>query len=656
MAIIHVLDTVTANQIAAGEVVERPVNAVKELVENAVDAGAREIEIEIADGGMSYIRVTDDGCGMSPEDAKLSVIRHATSKISTVENIYHIVSLGFRGEALPSIMAVSRSSITTRRPEDTEGTVLEITGGKMTEVRSAGAPAGTTVEVRDLFFNVPARKKFLKSERTESSRINSMVGKLSLANPDIAFRLINNGRTVTETPGNGRLLDAVTALYGMKIAKEMLEVQGEGENAFMTGLISKPSLLKSSRQYQTIIVNRRVVENAMVTKAVDNAYHSLLPKNGYPLLVLQFQVPPESIDVNVHPQKREIKFSDEQTLFRLVYHSVLETLTGQSTADAIAREMTRNPGHEIWEGQKSGDLKVESNPQEEENPLGGTWGLPALSSPDHPGEEIPEREEVSAYPTATESFKHRENPQYREIQTVSGGGASREEEYHPAADRKVLFSEKSVLHPSDGNQSEKEAELLFKQPERETIPVIPLGQVSDCFILCSCGKDLFIIDQHAAHERVRYDRMAAAAEGIPVQEILVPYLIHADPEDIALMEEKKKEIARLGLTFEQAGADVIRVTGAPGDFSASETERVVNDLLKAYHDFDQPSPETLRHRMMAYAACRGAIKRGDPLNIRQMRELISDLFSTTRPFVCPHGRPTIVKFTPSELGHLFKRP
>lgn len=584
MAIIHVLDTVTANQIAAGEVVERPVNAVKELVENAVDAGAREIEIEIADGGMSYIRVTDDGCGMSPEDAKLSVIRHATSKISTVENIYHIVSLGFRGEALPSIMAVSRSSITTRRPEDTEGTVLEITGGKMTEVRSAGAPAGTTVEVRDLFFNVPARKKFLKSERTESSRINSMVGKLALANPDIAFRLINNGRTVTETPGNGRLLDAVTALYGMKIAKEMLEVQGEGENAFMTGLISKPSLLKSSRQYQTIIVNRRVVENAMVTKAVDNAYHSLLPKNGYPLLVLQFQVPPESIDVNVHPQKREIKFSDEQTLFRLVYHSVLETLTGQSTADAIAREMTRNPGHEIWEGQKSGDLKVESNRQEEENPLGGTWGLPDSSSPDHPGEEIPEREEVSAYPTAAESFKHRENPQYREIQTVSGGGASREEEYHPAADRKVLFSEKSVLHPSDGNQSEKEAELLFKQPERETIPVIPLGQVSDCFILCSCGKDLFIIDQHAAHERVRYDRMAAAAEGIPVQEILVPYLIHADPEDIALMEEKKEEIARLGLTFEQAGADVIRVTGAPGDFSASETERVVNDLLKAYHD------------------------------------------------------------------------
>lgn len=230
MALIHVLDEVTANQIAAGEVVERPVNAVKELVENAVDAGAHEIEVEIADGGMTYIRVTDDGCGMSEEDARLSVIRHATSKISTVDNIYHIASLGFRGEALPSITSVSRSSITTRRNEDVEGTVLEMEGGEIKEVKPCGAPAGTTVEVRDLFYNVPARKKFLKSERTESSRINSMVGKLALANPDIAFRLINNGRTVIETPGNGRLIDVVSALYGTKTAGEMLDVKDEGND------------------------------------------------------------------------------------------------------------------------------------------------------------------------------------------------------------------------------------------------------------------------------------------------------------------------------------------------------------------------------------------------------------------------------------------
>ena len=637
MAVIHVLDEVTANQIAAGEVVERPVNAVKELVENAVDAGASSIEVEIADGGMTYIRVTDDGCGMTEEDAKLSVIRHATSKISSVDNIYHIASLGFRGEALPSIASVSRTTITTRRHEDVEGTALEMTGGEITEVKPAGAPAGTTVEVRDLFYNVPARKKFLKSERTESSRINSMVGKLSLANPDIAFRLINNGRTVIETPGNGRLVDVISALYGTKTAGEMLPVEEEGENIALEGLISKPSLLKSSRQYQTIIINRRVVESAVVSKAVDNAYHSLLPKNGYPLMVLSFQVPPESIDVNVHPQKREIKFSDEQTVFRLVYHGVLGTLTSQSTADTIAREMIHDPGHEVVEEKdfKPGSIRVEDKPlgkpdiglSEETRPK-TSWGEPA---PSYEG---------------------------RQGKTGSYTGEKRTPAFTPDMEKKELFTDRSVFEDYRKEEPRREdlkAEPLFEEEKQED-PVIPLGQVSDCFILCQHGKDLLIIDQHAAHERVRYDHLAERAEGIPVQEILIPYLIHVDIGDVDLLADHKGDIERLGITFEQAGPDVIRITGAPEDLSAAEMERVVGDIVKAYHEKDVPSPETMRHRMMAYAACRGAIKRGDPLNIRQMKELIHDLFHTSRPFVCPHGRPTIVKFTPGELGRLFKRP
>ena len=637
MAVIHVLDEVTANQIAAGEVVERPVNAVKELVENAVDAGASSIEVEIADGGMTYIRVTDDGCGMTEEDAKLSVIRHATSKISSVDNIYHIASLGFRGEALPSIASVSRATITTRRHEDVEGTALEMTGGEITEVKPAGAPAGTTVEVRDLFYNVPARKKFLKSERTESSRINSMVGKLSLANPDIAFRLINNGRTVIETPGNGRLVDVISALYGTKTAGEMLPVEEEGENIALEGLISKPSLLKSSRQYQTIIINRRVVESAVVSKAVDNAYHSLLPKNGYPLMVLSFQVPPESIDVNVHPQKREIKFSDEQTVFRLVYHGVLGTLTSQSTADTIAREMIHDPDHEVVEEKdfKPGSIRVEDKPlgkpdiglSEETRPK-ASWGEPA---PPYEGRQ----EKTGSY-------------------TVE----KRTPAFTPDMEKKELFTDRSVFEDYRKEEPRREdlkAEPLFEEEKQED-PVIPLGQVSDCFILCQHGKDLLIIDQHAAHERVRYDHLAERAEGIPVQEILIPYLIHVDIGDVDLLTDHKGDIERLGITFEQAGPDVIRITGAPEDLSAAEMERVVGDIVKAYHEKDVPSPETMRHRMMAYAACRGAIKRGDPLNIRQMKELIHDLFHTSRPFVCPHGRPTIVKFTPGELGRLFKRP
>lgn len=637
MAVIHILDEVTANQIAAGEVVERPVNAVKELVENAVDASASSIEVEIADGGMTYIRVTDDGCGMTEEDAKLSVIRHATSKISSVDNIYHIASLGFRGEALPSIASVSRATITTRRSEDNEGTVLEMTGGEITEVRPAGAPAGTTVEVRDLFYNVPARKKFLKSERTESSRINSMVGKLALANPDIAFRLINNGRTVIETPGNGRLMDVVSALYGTKTAGEMLPVEEEGENIALEGLISKPSLLKSSRQYQTIIINRRVVDSAVVSKAVDNAYHSLLPKNGYPLMVLSFQVPPESIDVNVHPQKREIKFSDEQSVFRLVYHGVLGTLTSQSTADTIAREMIHDPGHEVVKEHdfKPGSIKVEDKPlgkpdiglSEETRPK-SSWGEPSPSYEESRGQ-------------GADHFGERRAPSFA-----------------PDTEEKDLFTNHSVFdeyRKEEPKREHLETDPLFEEEKQED-PVIPLGQVSDCFILCQHGKDLLIIDQHAAHERVRYDHLAERAEGIPVQEILIPYLIHVDSGDVNLLEDHRADIEKLGITFEQAGPDVIRITGSPEDLSAAEMERVMGDIVKAYHEKDVPSPETMRHRMMAYAACRGAIKRGDPLNIRQMKELIRDLFHTSRPFVCPHGRPTIVKFTPVELGRLFKRP
>ncbi len=643
MGLIHVLDEVTANQIAAGEVVERPVNAVKEMVENAVDAGATDIEVEIADGGMTYIRVTDNGSGMSMEDAKLSIVRHATSKISSVENIYHIASLGFRGEALASISSVSRTAITTRRPDDVEGTVVEVEGGEVTEVKPIGAPSGTTIEVRDLFYNVPARKKFLKSERTESSRINSMMGKLALANPDISFRLINNGRSVLETPGNGRLLDAISALYGTKVAGEMLPVSGEIEGAVMEGLISKPSLLKSSRQYQTLIINRRVIESSAVAKAVDNAYHSLLPKNGQPILVLSFQVPPESIDVNVHPQKREIKFSDEQSIFRLVYHGVLETLTTQSEADQIAREIIRDPGHQILHG---GDINPAEVTVADKSSLGHDIGLTEE-------EKRGETPKPTAWgePAAAYHWEEKEKPQLSLYPKER-----KEESFAPRASKAELFGKESVLD-SYRKEAHREVsqEALFENVKAEE-PIIPLGQVSDCFILCKRGMDLFIIDQHAAHERVRYDRLAARAEGIPVQEILVPYLIHVDAEDMDILEEQRKELERLGITFEQAGPDVIRITGSPEDLSQTEMERVMKDILLAFHEQNVPSPETMRHRMMAYAACRGAVKRGDPLNIRQMKELITDLFHTTRPFVCPHGRPTIVKFTPEELGRLFKRP
>ncbi len=627
MPTIHILDEITANQIAAGEVVERPMNAIKELVENAIDAGAREIEIEIEGGGSTLIRVIDDGCGMSPEDAALSVVRHATSKIRSVDQIYHIASLGFRGEALASIAGVSKMTLTTRTKDAESATVIEIEGGKTVSETAAGAPVGTSIEIRDLFYNVPARKKFLKTERTEAGRITQMIGKIAMANPDISMRLIHNGRITVETPGNGRLMDVLTSLYGVEVAGEMLETKDETDSMTVEGLISKPSLLKSSRDRQTIIVNRRVVENATVSKAVDNAYHSLLPRNGYPVICLHIHTAPESIDINVHPQKREIKFEDEQAVFRLVYHAVLRTLTTQNAPEHIATSMIgAKPKENLETGEKPS--------------IATAWSAPAAP--------VSEKEETAAETVAAVSYGTNQSAQ------PWGSGAKRTQvSYNPTISEADLHTKES-LFPEWARPTQTP---LFETKIDETTeePVVPLGQIADCFIVCTHGKDLFLIDQHAAHERIRYDRFAESAEGIPVQENLIPYLVRIDAEDMALLLENEETLRRLGLTVEQAGPDVIRITGTPEDLNETDTERAIREIIIALHAKDVPSPETLRHRMMAYAACRGAIKKGDPLNIRQMRELIHDLFETTRPFVCPHGRPTIVRFTPEELGRLFNR-
>lgn len=623
---IHILDEITANQIAAGEVVERPMNAIKELTENAIDAGATEIEIEIEGGGVTSMRVTDNGCGMSAEDAELSVVRHATSKIRTVDQIYHIASLGFRGEALASIAGVSKMTVTTRTKEAESATVIEIEGGKTKEITTAGAPVGTTIRVCDLFYNVPARKKFLKTERTETSRITQMVGKMAMANPDISFRLIHDGRTTLEMPGNGRLLDVLTALYGVDVAGEMLEVREETETALVEGLVSKPSLLKSSRDRQTILVNRRVVDNATVSKAIDNAYHSLLPKNGYPVVALHIHVAPETIDVNVHPQKREIKFADEQAIFRLVYHAVLGVLTSQTAPEAVAASMT-------------GAKPKENLPDAARE----TVAIPSPVSKDN-REIIHENMTQSAYGSASSAPA-----------PVWGAAHGTRSTYTPEISKEAIHSKESLF--PDWSRPEMTSSPLFDVPEvsADAEAVLPLGQIADCFIVCRHGQDLFLIDQHAAHERVRYDRFAAAADGIPAQDMLVPYLVTVDAEDMTVLLENAEAIGRLGIIFEQAGPDVIRITAAPEDLGEIDTERAIREIARALHEKEQASPETLRHRMMAYAACRGAIKKGDPLNIRQMRELIAELFATSRPFVCPHGRPTIVRFTPDELGRLFHR-
>lgn len=624
-SIIHVLDEKTANKIAAGEVVERPSSVIKELTENALDAGATTVEIEIADGGSSYMRVSDNGSGMSEEDAKKSIIRHGTSKISSIEDIFSITSLGFRGEAVPSIAAVSELVMTTRMNDTDLAFRMVLSGGSVKEEEHTGASVGTTMEVRNLFFNTPARKKFMKSERTESSKISDIITKLALTRPDVAFTFINNGRTVLQTGGTGDDLETIAAIYGAAVAKEVFPVTYENENLTIHGYVGKPSLLKSTRAWQTCIVNRRVIHNAVVFKAIENAYHAMLPKSGYPFALLYVETDPATIDVNVHPAKTEIKFADEQQMYRAVYHCIITALMSREKPEQIATPVNLS----------TRQIEKAVPAKEVENRQGGF----TFSTPRDGGFSTEVRKNNGG------SLEHgyvpvqRQDKPYTPEPHVKAYAAGEENPF--SAVREELsesVKEHSVIH-FDGDED------VF----------IPLGAVADCYIVAKKGEDLYIIDQHAAHERVRYDKFCKRTESMPSQQLLTAEFVEADSSDMQLFSEKEEVFRDLGYIYTEAGPTTLRMEAIPADLPTSHIADSLQEICHILHESPQTDKATLRHSSLAYLSCHGAVKAGDTLNVREMKELLEALFHTETPYVCPHGRPIIVRFTPGELAKLFKR-
>lgn len=624
-SIIHVLDEKTANKIAAGEVVERPSSVIKELTENALDAGATTVEIEIADGGSSYMRVSDNGSGMSEEDAKKSIIRHGTSKISSIEDIFSITSLGFRGEAVPSIAAVSELVMTTRMNDTDLAFRMVLSGGSVKEEEHTGASVGTTMEVRNLFFNTPARKKFMKSERTESSKISDIITKLALTRPDVAFTFINNGRTVLQTGGTGDDLETIAAIYGAAVAKEVFPVTYENENFTIHGFVGKPSLLKSTRAWQTCIVNRRVIHNAVVFKAIENAYHAMLPKSGYPFALLYVETDPATIDVNVHPAKTEIKFADEQQMYRAVYHCIITALMSREKPEQIATPVNLS----TRQIEKAVPAKEVENRQ----------GSFTFSTPRDGGFSTEGRKNNGG------SLEHgyvpvqRQDKPYTPELHVKAYAAGEENPF--SAVREELsesVKEHSVIH-FDGDED------VF----------IPLGAVADCYIVAKKGEDLYIIDQHAAHERVRYDKFCKRTESMPSQQLLTAEFVEADSSDMQLFSEKEEVFRDLGYIYTEAGPTTLRMEAIPADLPTSQIADSLQEICHILHESPQTDKATLRHSSLAYLSCHGAVKAGDTLNVREMKELLEALFHTETPYVCPHGRPIIVRFTPGELAKLFKR-
>lgn len=671
MPTIHVLDETTINQIAAGEVVERPASVIKELVENAIDAGATSIEVEIAEGGIEYMRITDNGFGMSEVDARLAVLRHATSKIRSADDLYDIASLGFRGEAIASIASVSKFTLRTRQETDTMGTRIYIEGGHMVDCDPCGTSVGTSIEVKDLFYNTPARRKFLKSTRTEANKIQDMIGKLALSHTHIAFKCIVDTRVTIMTPGNHKMVDTIAALYGFKVSEDVFPIAYEAEGIYVEGVVSKPTVLKSSRQWQTTIVNQRVIADKAIYKAIDTAYHALLPKGGYPLVVLQIVVPPGTVDINVHPRKSEVKFSDDKPVFKAVYNSILQALehpthhrtsqqeetiataidydkvfTGRSQGFTVMREKTEALVDTIRQKGYTAPQRTvyEQSNFNESLDVNENFVPKSYTQEDKDRFRAIRESRPNLVPSSVEPYiNHTGNESVSRYLSAAQGLA---DDSH-TGDALGIDSSYDTDH---GNSYDTNASKTVANHG-----LLPMGQVASCYILAKKGDDLYIIDQHAAHERVRYDKLCKSSESIPMQELLMPMHMDVSEEELTLAEEQRDALLDLGFQVDQGGPTSLRIDGHPVDIIESKVPEILQYVFSYMHDHQSPSAAQLRHEMLAYASCRGAIKAGHNLNLVQIDALLQDLFSTEKPYVCPHGRPTIIKFTPDELGKLFLR-
>ncbi len=615
---IHLLSEDTINKIAAGEVVERPASALKEILENALDAGADKIEVESLSGGR-FLRVTDNGCGMNREEAEMAILRHATSKIASVADLDELSTLGFRGEALPSIAAVSKFTLITRPKTAELGTKIVISGGKLLEKTDIGCPVGTTVLVEDLFFNTPARKKFLKTDNTENNKINECVLKLALSQPQLQLKLINNKKIGLLTNGQGDLSVVLTSVYGAEVRRELLPLSYQDGDISVSGFIGKPSLLKGNRRWQTFFVNGRLITNRLLHAAVDKAYHSLLPKGGYPFVLLFLTLPGRDIDINVHPQKAEVKFADESFVFRSVHKAVFHAITGGETANLGDYAA---PVPQFLEKRTQKENVVPNSSLFSPTTFSEATA-PLFSA--SPSSQSIKKEDIYAL----------KNIRYLEAQPVQA----------------KQMPEKVSSVASAGGETVEQV--------RESAPIeeklAPLGQIDLCYIVAQGKEGMYLVDQHAAHERILYDRLSGYADKVLAQELLFHEVISLSPEEYNLVAEQKAIFAEFGFQVELAGEKEVRLMTIPADLQQEEALATFQEILTRLESDVAPTRQEIKHHCIAVSACRAAIKAGDRLTTAQMEMILEELLHAKLPYTCPHGRPTLLRFTHYDLAKMFKR-
>jgi DNA mismatch repair protein MutL len=624
---IRPLDEQLVNRIAAGEVVERPAAALKELIENALDAGAARIEIEAEMGGRRLIRVRDDGIGMTRTDALNALQRHATSKIASDADLTRIATLGFRGEALPSIASVSRMDILTRAFEEDTGTRIVVEGGEVKTVEEVGAPIGTTVAVRDLFYNVPARLKFLKSVPTELGHIIETVTRYAFAYPDVSFRLVHERQELIFTPGNGDLLTAAASIWGRETVQGMVQVDYERDGIRVWGLIAPPHQTRPTRQHQYFFVNLRPVRNKTLTAALDEAYKTLTPEKRYPACILLVGIDPRQVDVNVHPAKIEVRFQREQAVFEAVVNAIRAALLQHGMIpSALPPSESRGQGI------------TPARPPDAETIHQILMQRAGLAPAEVVG--TPARPETHAH--AGETPAHPEMP----------------------ASADPFVSATRTLPPTPAPADETPL-LLETEPLQTThLPfahllddLYILGQVSNTYIVASTRQGLVLIDQHVAHERVLYEQLCykRGALPIPKQHLLTPETLQLSRRDALLLQEKLPELEAIGFELEPFGVDTYLIRAVPAALKGDPVQTlrdIVDELVELSVSKRLP---VAREQIWITASCKLAVKAGDPLSMPEMRKLIEDLARTENPYLCPHGRPITIILTWQEIERKFKR-
>lgn len=605
---IRVLDQITINKIAAGEVIERPASVVKELVENAIDARASAVTVEIKDGGTSFIRITDNGQGFQKDDIPVAFLRHSTSKIQNAEDLNSISSLGFRGEALSSIAAVSQIELITKNHESLMGNRYIIEGGKEKSIEAVGCPDGTTFIVRNLFFNTPARKKFLKSPVTEGGYIAELIEKLSLSHPDISFRFISNGQNKLYTSGNGNIKDIIYHIYGRDISSNILPVQYEAEGIVISGFVGKPVVNRGNRNYENYFINGRYIKSNIINRAIEEAYKPYMMQHKYPFTAIHFMVDSRTIDVNVHPTKMELRFSDGQIIYDTVLNSIEKALTHKEFIPDV-----------IFEEQKKYVPQVEKHIPEpfEKNRIETM----------HKAEPLAEKiikEDVKYNAPVREDLKIQETTPVEKVNVT-------------AARQVNLFNDKLL-----DEKSVKSHKII--------------GQVFDTYWIVQFEDKMYIIDQHAAHEKVLYERIMAKylAHNIDSQNLVPPIVLTLSSNDIQTLKSNMTYFSELGFSVEPFGGNDYCITAVPLELYGLNEKDIFLEILDELSEGNYRTITSI-HDRIATMACKAAVKGNNRLSQDEAKRLIDELLTLENPYNCPHGRPTIISMSKYEMEKKFKR-